>query len=215
MEMMEMGEEHFFETSATLITFVILGRLLEQIAKSKTNEAISKLVELQPTVAALAALDPATGAPTGEAQEVEVALLQRGDVVKVVRGNRVPADGVILQGQLVLDQSMLTGESMPVTKGEGEAVTGATVVVEGTAYVTVKQVGSASTLSQILKMMEDAQTRKVKNLFDEICCFSSLAFSYLSICTFLLSSRLPRRPSRRSPTRSAPCLSQSWWSSRL
>lgn len=148
----------FFETSVFLITFILLGRYLESIAKGKTSEAISKLLNLQPDYAVLLLLTD-----SGEVLKEKVinaSLIQRSDVLKVVPGERFPADGVIVKGTTTVDESMITGESMPVTKGSEAVVIGGTLNQEGLVWVRATNVGSDTTLSNIIKLVETAQLSK-------------------------------------------------------
>lgn len=155
---MKMGGEHFFETATTLITFVILGRYLEAIAKGKTSEAITKLTSMQANTAVRLTLDE-HGAVTDE-QEVAVTELARGDIVKVKRGCAVPADGVVVQGESSVDEAFITGESLPVSKGVGDAVIGSSINHEAALHVRVTRLSNESTLANILRLMEDAQSNK-------------------------------------------------------
>eukprot|EP00457_Paulinella_chromatophora_P001080 gb/GEZN01001082.1/.p1 GENE.gb/GEZN01001082.1/~~gb/GEZN01001082.1/.p1 ORF type:complete len:1034 (-),score=133.08 gb/GEZN01001082.1/:168-3269(-) len=154
----EMGNSHFFETSSTLITFVILGRFLEATAKSRTSLALQVLMALNPQVAVLLKYDEENNL-IGE-EEVAASLLYKGDVVKVVRGWKLPADGHVVYGQSSVDESMITGESMPVNKDVGDTVIGGTINEGGVIHVKVSAVGSESTLHQIVSLMENAQATK-------------------------------------------------------
>jgi Cu+-exporting ATPase len=156
---LKMDGEMFFETATTLITFVILGRFLEAVAKGKTSEALTKLANMQANTATLLSFDVHTGAVVDE-KEVSVDKLVRGDVVKVNRGNKVPADGVVVWGESSVDESFITGESLPVTKLSGSTVIGSSINQESTLHVRVTKASSESTLANILKLMENAQTNK-------------------------------------------------------
>lgn len=122
-----------FETSNTLFTFVLLGRVPELRAKNKTGDALTTLMNLQASTAVLLELD-GSGKPTGE-REIDAELLQPNDTVKIVRGGKVPADGVVVFGNSSVDQSTITGESMPVPKTTGDAVIAGTVNQEGRVHV--------------------------------------------------------------------------------
>jgi Cu+-exporting ATPase len=136
------------------------------MAKLNTSEALTTLMSLKPTSALL--LTPqgnSAGADEKEAvsyteREVDANDLQKGDLVKVLRGGKVPADGVVAWGEASVDESMLTGESMPVSKRVGDRVIGSTILQEGLVHVRVTHVGEESTLSQILTLMEDAVATK-------------------------------------------------------
>ncbi|KAL4160051.1 hypothetical protein PRNP1_000622 [Phytophthora ramorum] len=148
-----------FMTSSMLISFVILGKFLESIAKGKTSAALSKLMELQVKSATLLVFS-ADGTRIREERIVPIELVQRGDVLKVVRGSSVPADGVIVYGEGRIDESMLTGESKTIKKATGDRVLGATVNVDGLFHMKVTGVDNDTALSQIIRLVEDAQTSK-------------------------------------------------------
>ncbi|KAK9826100.1 hypothetical protein WJX81_003066 [Elliptochloris bilobata] len=148
----------FFETSALLITFISLGKYLESHAKGKTSQAVTELLKLAPATAVLLTLD-ADGRVTSE-EEVPAALVQRGDHLKVVPGARVPADGVVVEGRSYVDESMVTGESVPVTKRSGDTVIGGTVNSGAPLIVKARRVGPEATLAQIVRLVENAQLSK-------------------------------------------------------
>ncbi|RLN64418.1 hypothetical protein BBJ29_002009 [Phytophthora kernoviae] len=148
-----------FMTSSMLISFVILGKFLEAIAKGKTSAALSKLMELQVKSATLLIFS-ADGTSIREERVVPIELVQRGDVLKVVRGSSIPADGVIVYGEGRIDESMLTGESKTIKKVNGDRVLGATVNVDGLFHMKVTGVDNDTALSQIIRLVEDAQTSK-------------------------------------------------------
>jgi len=147
------GRGHvYYESSAVVITLVLLGRLLEARAKGRTSEAIRKLMGLAPRVAHVVRDGKEADVPTDE--------VRVGDVVVVKPGERIPVDGVILEGTSVVDESMLTGESIPVEKGPGDEVTGATVNRHGSFKLRATRVGRDTVLSQIVRMVEEAQGSK-------------------------------------------------------
>lgn len=146
----------FFETSAMLIAFVSGGRYLENIAKGKTSAALSKLMTLAPTKATIY-----TDAPACTTERVvPTELVQIDDVVKIVPGDKIPADGAVVRGESTVDESMVTGEALPVTKRLGDLVIGGTVNGQGTFDMRVTRAGRDATLSQIVRLVEDAQTSK-------------------------------------------------------
>jgi Cu+-exporting ATPase len=145
--------EIFFETSALLITFVVLGKYLEAMAKGKTSNAIKRLMGLQAKTATI--LDK-----EGNEQEIAIELVEKDDVLLIRPGEKIPSDGVVEYGSSTVDESMLTGESMPVQKDIGDSVTGATMNNEGMLKVRVSKVGKDTALAQIIKLVEDAQTSK-------------------------------------------------------
>lgn len=148
-----------FMTASMLISFVILGKYLEAVAKGKTSEALSKLMELQVKSATLLVLN-AAGTKIIDEKVVPIELIQQGDVLKVVRGSSVPADGVVVHGEGRLDESMLTGESRTIKKNIGDKVLGATVNVDGLFHMKVTGVDNDTALSQIIRLVEAAQTSK-------------------------------------------------------
>ena len=145
-------EPVFFETSALLITFVLLGKLLEQRAKGRTGDAIKKLMGLAAKTARILR--------GGELVEVPVEQVMPGDVVSVRPGEKVPVDGVIIEGHSSIDESMLTGESIPVEKHAGDTVIGATVNKLGAFRFRATRVGADTALAQIIRLVEDAQGSK-------------------------------------------------------
>ncbi|ETM46035.1 hypothetical protein L914_09013 [Phytophthora nicotianae] len=148
-----------FMTSSVLILFVVLGKLLEAIAKGKTSAALTKLMELQVKSATLLVFN-ADGTNVQEEKIVPIELVQRGDVLRVVRGSSVPTDGVIVYGQGRVDESMLTGESKMIKKAIGDRVLGATLNVDGLFHMRVTGIDSDTALNQIIRLVEDAQTSK-------------------------------------------------------
>ena len=154
--------EYYFEASAVIITLILLGKTFEAVAKGKTSEAIKKLMGLQPKTARVL--------KDGEEKEIPIENLQIGDIIIVKPGEKVPVDGVIVQGSSSLDESMITGESIPVDKGEGDQVVGATINKFGSFRFEAQKIGKDTVLSQIIKLVEDAQGSKapVQRLADKI-----------------------------------------------
>ncbi|KAG2824249.1 Copper-transporting ATPase [Phytophthora cactorum] len=138
---------------------LVLGKLLEAIAKGKTSAALTKLMELQVKSATLLVFS-ADGTNIREEKIVPIELVQRGDVLRVVRGSSVPTDGVIVYGEGRVDESMLTGESKTIEKVTGDRVLGATLNVDGLFHMKVTGVDSDTALNQIIRLVEDAQTSK-------------------------------------------------------
>ncbi|HEY8489258.1 MAG TPA: heavy metal translocating P-type ATPase [Thermaerobacter sp.] len=142
----------YFETSAILITLVALGKYLEAVAKGRTSAAIRKLLGLQARTARVIR--------DGREVDVPVEEVAVGDVVVVRPGEKIPVDGVVLEGRSAVDESMLTGESLPVEKGPGDEVIGATVNTTGTFKFRATRVGRDTALAQIVRIVEEAQASK-------------------------------------------------------
>lgn len=148
----------FFETSSMLITFILLGKYLEVLAKGKTSEAIAKLMKLAPETAILLTLDE-EGNVIGE-QEIHSRLIQKNDVIKIIPGAKVASDGLVIWGQSHVNESMITGEARPVAKRKGDTVIGGTLNENGVLHIKATRVGSESALSQIVRLVESAQMAK-------------------------------------------------------
>jgi Cu+-exporting ATPase len=144
--------EVYFEASAVIITLVILGRRLEAVAKGRTSEAIKKLMKLQPRTARITR--------GGQEMEVSVEDVVPGDIVLVRPGERVPVDGEIIDGESAVDESMITGESLPVDKAPGDQVVGGTINKHGAFRFAATKVGQQTTLARIIRLVEDAQASK-------------------------------------------------------
>ena len=151
----------YFEAAAVIVTLILFGRSLEARARGRAGAAIARLVALQPKTALRLSPDP---------QEVPIAALVAGDRVQVRPGERVPVDGVVVEGASALDESMLTGEPLPVAKGPGDGLTGGTVNGTGGLVMEVRAVGAATVLSRIIAMVAEAQGGKlpVQALVDRI-----------------------------------------------
>lgn len=148
------GAAHvYFEASAVVITLVLVGRLLEASARGKTGEALRRLAGLQPRVARVR-----QGAGT---VEKPIAAVQPGDVVLVRPGERLPVDGEVVEGQSYVDQSMLTGEPLPVLRETGDAVVGGTLNTKGSFAYRATKLGADSVLAQIIEMVRNAQGAKL------------------------------------------------------
>lgn len=155
--------ELYFEASAVIITLVLLGKFMEARAKRGTTEAIRQLMDLRPETARLRRAD-------GSETEVPITEVRSGDTVIIKPGERVPVDGEVLSGQSELDESLLTGESLPVEKIAGEKVTGGAINGTGLLEVRATNIGEDSTLSRIIRLVENAQAGKapVQRLVDRI-----------------------------------------------
>ena len=154
--------EFYFESAAMILTLISVGKYLEARAKGRTSEAISRLLDLAP--------QRATVVRDGQEIEIDASGLAVGDVVIVRDGQTVPTDGVILEGHGALDQSMLTGESLPVELGEGDEVVGATINTSGSFRFRATKVGEDTALSKIVKLVEAAANSKapISRLADRV-----------------------------------------------
>ncbi|WP_232696066.1 heavy metal translocating P-type ATPase [Brevibacillus daliensis] len=156
------GAELYFETSAVLITLIILGKLFELLAKGRTSEAIKNLIGLQAKTA--------TVIRDGQELVLPIEELRVGDLFLVKPGEKVPVDGEIIEGKSTIDESMLTGESLPVEKAIGDEVIGATINKNGVLQVKATKVGKDTALAQIIKVVEEAQGSKapIQRVADKI-----------------------------------------------
>ncbi|MDA5109304.1 heavy metal translocating P-type ATPase [Brevibacillus thermoruber] len=154
--------ELYFETSAVLITLILLGKLFEAKAKGRSSQAIRKLMGLKAKTAVVVR--------DGEELTIPVEDVRPGDIVHVKPGEKVPVDGIVLEGQSAVDESMLTGESVPVDKAAGDAVIGATLNKNGFLKVRATKVGKETALAQIIRVVEEAQGSKapIQRLADSI-----------------------------------------------
>lgn len=152
----------YFESSGMIITLILLGKYLEQKAKTKTSDAIKQLMSLQAKTATIIV--------DGEEKEVPIETVQAGDLLRVRPGEQIPVDGKIVAGQTTIDESMLTGESLPVDKQIDDQVFGGTVNTTGSIQFNATQVGSMTVLSRIIRMVEDAQGEKapIQQIADKI-----------------------------------------------
>lgn len=170
----------YFETCAMLITFVLLGKILETRAKGATNQAIEALINLTPPTAQVRR--------GGAVVEIPLAQVVVGDSVLVGPGEKVAVDGEVIEGSTEIDESMLTGEALPVMKQPGDSVTGGTVNTTGAITVRALRVGSDSTLARIVRAVEDAQGSKapVQRLADKIASIFVPCILGISLITFCI-----------------------------
>jgi Cu+-exporting ATPase len=196
-------ESLYFETAGIIIALILLGKTLEAVSKGRTGEAIKKLMGLAPKTAIIIETDP-----SGKSVEKEIPIdaVIPGDIILVKPGAKIPVDGVVVEGQTAIDESMLTGESMPVDKKPGDSVYGATINANGLIRFRAEKVGSDTALAQIIKLVEDAQGSKapiaqladiVSGYFVPIVCAIALA---AGIAWFAASSAgLISPPEGKSP----------------
>jgi len=170
--------DQYFEAAAVLITFVMLGRYLEAIAKGKTSEAIKKLMHLSPKIAIVIR--------KGKEVKIPVDEVVVEDIILVKPGEKVPVDGIIIEGSSAIDESMITGESMPVEKKKNDIVIGATINKHGSFKFKATKVGANTTLSQIIKLIEDAQGKKapIQRFADKISAYFVPAVIVIAIIAF-------------------------------
>jgi len=172
-------EVTYFDASTLIIAFILMGKYLEHLVKGKASDSIRKLMDLQPRMAHLLTEE-------GEV-DVPVERVQVGDVLVVKPGEKIPTDGVIIDGYSSVDEKMVTGESIPVEKSVGDQVIGATVNKTGSFKFRATKVGSDTTLSQIIKLVEDAQVARapIERLADVVSSYFVPVVIIVSIMTFL------------------------------
>ena len=170
----------YFDTSSAIITLILLGRYLEARAKGQTSEAIKKLIGLQPKTAIVIR--------DGQEQQIPLEEVLTGDLVLVKPGERVPVDGIIREGYSSLDESMITGESIPVEKKTGDEVIGATINKTGSFRFEATKIGKDTTLARIVRLVEEAQGSKapVQRLADVIASYFVPTVIGIAIITFLV-----------------------------
>ncbi len=157
-----LGHHVYFETSAVIITLIKLGKILEARTKGRTGGAIRKLMGLQPKTAYVI--------KDGAEKETPIAILKINDIIIVRPGERIPVDGLVIEGESAVDESMLTGESLPVDKKPGDAVAGGTINTDGILKFKAVKVGKDTALSQIIKLVQEAQGSKapIQSLADKV-----------------------------------------------
>jgi Cu+-exporting ATPase len=179
----------YFEAAAVITTLILLGQLIEAKARSRTGHAIKTLLGL--------AAKTAHRIHDGQEQEIAVDEIQKGDVLRVRPGEKVPIDGVIVDGQSNIDESMITGEPIPVSKRAGEKVIGATVNQTGSFLMRAERIGSETVLAQIVQMVAEAQRSRapIQKLVDTVSGYFVPAVIGVAIITFIVWSIVGPAPS--------------------
>ncbi len=173
------SQDVYFDSAAMILALILVGKLLEEIARGRTSEAVRRLLDLQPPVARVLRED-------GSEEEVAVETVLPFDVLLIRPGEKIPLDGVILEGASSIDESMITGESIPVAKDVGDQVIGGTINHEGALKVEVTRIGMNTTLQQIVRMVEDAQLSRapIQNLADTVAAYFAPAIIALGLLAF-------------------------------
>jgi Cu+-exporting ATPase len=186
-----LGQGLYFETAAVIIVLVLVGQVLELKARSRTGAAIRRLLGLAPKTARLVL-------PDGREQDVPLELVQVGNVVRVRPGERVPVDGAVTEGRSAVDESMLTGEPIPVEKAPGAKVTGGTVNGTGALLVRAERVGADTMLAQIVRLVGEAQRSRapVQRLVDRVSRVFVPGVLLISVVTFALWLAFDPSPER-------------------
>ena len=170
----------YFESAGMILTLITLGKFLETRAKAKTSDAITKLVNLRPQTA--------TVERDGQEVEIDVADVQQGDIVVIKSGQTIPVDGIVVEGASAVDESALTGESIPVAKNPGDKVIGAAINKTGFLKFRATEVGDDTTLSQIIRLMEEAGSSKapIAKLADKISSIFVPAVILIALAAFVI-----------------------------
>lgn len=171
----------YFESSAVVITLVMLGKYLEATAKQQTTEAIKALEKLKPTTARVVR--------DGKEQEIKIEEVIIGDIVLVRPGERIPVDGEVIKGSSSVDESLITGESMPVEKFSHSRVTGGSINGEGFLEIEVSAIGKETMLSKIIRMVEEAQVKKapIQRLVDKVSAWFVPTVIVIALLTFVIT----------------------------
>lgn len=182
----DLHHELYFESAAVILALITVGKYLEARSKSKTGDAVRELMDLAPAVSMVER--------NGTVEEIPTSQVRSGDIVQIKPGSGIPIDGVILSGMSAVDESALTGESLPVDKEPGDRVTGGTVNQQGFLRVTADKVGRDSTLARIVQLVEDASGTKapVASLADKISAIFVPIVILIAIATFLIWSLTSR-----------------------
>ncbi|MHC5725780.1 MAG: heavy metal translocating P-type ATPase [Nostoc sp.] len=182
----QMGWECFFDEPVMMLGFILLGRTLEQQARGRAAAAFRKLLALQPLLARLIA-NPEKGGVGSSSVEIPAEQVRVGEWLQVLPGDKIPVDGEVVVGQTTVDESMLTGEAVPVIKQPGDMVTGGTLNQSGAIAIQATRIGSDTTLAQIVALVEAAQTRKapVQKLADTVAGYFTYGVLTASVLTFV------------------------------
>jgi len=169
----------YYDAASIVITFIILGKYLENKTKGKASSIIKKMLELQPKTARIRKNETET--------EISIELIQPGDILIIKPGEKIPVDSIVIEGHSAVDESMITGESMPVEKKPGDMVIGSTINKEGALLVRAEKVGSDTMLSQIMTLVEDAMGRKppMQRLVDKIAGYFAIIVLIVATVTFV------------------------------
>ncbi len=183
------GVPVYFEAAAAITVLVLLGQVLELRARSQTSSAIRALLDLSPKTARRLR-------PDGGEEDVPVELVHPGDRLRVRPGEKVPVDGIVLEGTSSLDESMVTGESLPVEKGPGSMLTGATVNGTGSLVMRAERVGSETLLAQIVRMVSEAQRSRapIQRLADAVSAWFVPAVVFVAVVTFIAWASIGPEP---------------------
>ncbi|MBN3876449.1 MULTISPECIES: heavy metal translocating P-type ATPase [unclassified Nostoc] len=181
----QLGWECFFDEPVMMLGFILLGRTLEQQARGRAAAAFRKLLALQPLLARLIANPEKTGMGSSSV-EIPAEQVRVGECLQVLPGDKIPVDGEVVVGQTTVDESMLTGEAVPVIKKPGDMVTGGTLNQSGAIAIQATRIGSDTTLAQIVALVEAAQTRKapVQKLADTVAGYFTYGVLTASVLTF-------------------------------
>jgi Cu+-exporting ATPase len=179
----------YYDAAAVVVTFIILGKYMELKTKGRTSSVIKKMLELQPKTARVKKQNESGGeVGVGEEVDTPIALIQSGDIIVVRPGEKIPVDSTVITGSSAVDESMVTGESMPVPKKIGDNVIGGTVNQEGMLIIKTAKVGSDSFLSQIVKLVEEAMGKKppMQKLVDKVAGYFAYTVMIIGFFTFLV-----------------------------
>src|SRR5439155_26267610 len=178
----------YFEAAAVITTLILLGQLIEAKARSRTGQAIRALLGL--------AAKTAHRVRDGQEEEISVDEIEKGDMLRVRPGEKVPIDGVIVEGKSNIDESMITGEPMPVGKGPGDKVIGATLNQPGSFLMRAEKIGSETLLAQIVQMVAEAQRTRapIQKLADTVSGYFVPAVIAIALITFVIWSNVGPAP---------------------